>query len=78
MRYEFTNEDELFRNELRDWIRNELPEDFNHWQGVDEAGDDFEYSLEVRKKLAKKGWLTMAWPKEYGGQGAFYDMTFLH
>ena len=36
--------------------------------GVDETGDDFEYSLEIRKKLAEKGWLTMAWPKEYGGQ----------
>ena len=72
MRYEFTKEDEIFRNELREWIRNEISVDFNEWQGVDETGDDFEYSLEIRKKLAKKGWLTMAWPKEYGGQGASY------
>ena len=72
MRYEFTKEDEIFRNELREWIRNEISVDFNEWQGVDETGDDFEYSLEIRKKLAEKGWLTMAWPKEYGGQGASY------
>ena len=54
MRYEFTKEDEIFRNELREWIRNEISVDFNEWQGVDETGDDFEYSLEIRKKLAEK------------------------
>ena len=29
-----------------------------------------EYIRSVRKKLADKQWLTMAWPKEYGGQDA--------
>ena len=72
MRYTFTQEDEEFRQELRDWIRNEIPVNFEKWHGVNEAGDDFEYGLKIRRKLAKKGWLTMAWPKEYGGQGASY------
>ena len=72
MRYTFTEEDEKFRRELRDWIRNEIPVNFEKWHGVNEAGDDFEYGLKIRRKLAKKGWLTMAWPKEYGGQGASY------
>ena len=26
--------------------------------------------MEFNRKLAAKGWLTMAWPKEYGGAGA--------
>ena len=72
MRYTFTEEDEKFRQELRDWIRNEIPVNFEKWHGVNEAGEDFEYGLKIRRKLAKKGWLTMAWPKEYGGQGASY------
>jgi len=72
VRYTFTQEDEEFRQELRDWIRNEIPVNFEKWHGVNEAGDDFEYGLKIRRKLAKKGWLTMAWPKEYGGQGASY------
>ncbi len=72
MRYIFTQEDEKFRQELRDWIRNEIPVNFEKWHGVNEAGEDFEYGLKIRRKLAKKGWLTMAWPKEYGGQGASY------
>lgn len=72
MRYTFTEEDEKFRQELRGWIRNEIPVNFEKWHGVNEAGEDFEYGLKIRRKLAKKGWLTMAWPKEYGGQGASY------
>ena len=72
MRYEFSKEDEDFRQELRSWIRDEIQGDFKDWQGVDESADGFEYGLEIRKKLAKKGWLTMAWPTEYGGQGASY------
>ena len=72
MRYTFTEEDEKFRQELRNWIRNEIPVNFEKWHGVNEAGEDFEYGLKIRRKLAKKGWLTMAWPKEYGGQGASY------
>lgn len=72
MRYTFTEEDEKFRQELRSWIRNEIPVNFEKWHGVNEAGEDFEYGLKIRRKLAKKGWLTMAWPKEYGGQGASY------
>jgi len=72
LRYTFTEEDEKFRQELRSWIRNEIPVNFEKWHGVNEAGEDFEYGLKIRRKLAKKGWLTMAWPKEYGGQGASY------
>ena len=77
MRYTFTEEDEKFRQELRNWIRNEIPVNFEKWHGVNEAGEDFEYGLKIRRKLAKKGWLTMAWPKEYGGQGASYMMQVI-
>ena len=45
MRYEFSKEDEDFRQELRSWIRDEIPGEFKDWQGVDEAADGFEYGL---------------------------------
>jgi alkylation response protein AidB-like acyl-CoA dehydrogenase len=69
MRYEFTVEEEQFRAELRRWITDNLPPGFNTGE---EAGTDadWEQTLEFRKKLADKGWLTLAWPEEYGGQGA--------
>jgi alkylation response protein AidB-like acyl-CoA dehydrogenase len=56
MEFRFSAEDEAFRREVREFIRAELPK-------VRE-GESF------TKKLAARGWLTMSWPREYGGQGA--------
>ena len=69
MRYEFTAEEEAFRAELLEWIENEVPEDL---RGIGRAASDEEWEneLRVRRQLADKGWLTLAWPTEYGGQGA--------
>ena len=70
MEFRFTPEEDAFRDELRQFLSQELPDD---WVGVEQDdGDDetWEFTLKMRKKLAAKGWLTMSWPKEYGGQGA--------
>ncbi len=68
MDFRFDSEDEAFRREIRAFIASE-------WSGGtgDAAVDsDEEYEAEraFEKKLAQRGWLTLAWPKEYGGQGA--------
>ena len=69
MDFRFSAEDEAFGQELREFLRQELPPD---WEGggrwPDEA--DWEFTRQMRKKLAQRGWLTMQWPEEYGGQGA--------
>ncbi len=57
MRFRFSPEDEAFRQEVRDFILTELPKS--------RRGDEA-----FTKKLARKGWLTLSWPKEYGGQEA--------
>jgi alkylation response protein AidB-like acyl-CoA dehydrogenase len=70
MRYTFTAEEEAFRQEVRAWLTEQLP---NDWDGGDESTDEgWAFNLEMRKKLADKGWLTLAWPTEYGGQGASF------
>jgi len=68
--FAFTKEDEAFRSEVRGFIR-------EHWGlgdtvgGIAAEGDDeFPRMRAFEKKLAERGWLTMAWPKEYGGAGA--------
>lgn len=73
MDFRFDPEEEAFRQELRDFIRRELPAGW----GEDARNDreDFppeqqEVARAFTKKLAKRGWLTLAWPKEYGGGGA--------
>ena len=68
MEFKFSAEDQAFRDEVRGFIR-------EHWgSGEDmEMGEDDSNLAKVRsfeKKLAERGWLTMAWPKEYGGASA--------
>ncbi|MBM4405583.1 MAG: hypothetical protein FJ039_05285 [Chloroflexi bacterium] len=69
MDYRFTPEEESFRAELRAFLNCEVPLGrTGKLAAMHESGDAFEMAM--RKKLAAKGWLTMGWPKEYGGQGA--------
>ncbi len=68
MEFEYPAEAEAFRTELRQFLQEELP---SWW--IDTWADDdriIPFTLEFCKKLAAKGWLTMAWPKEYGGGDA--------
>ena len=75
MEFRFAPEEEAFRQELRSFLKTELPEG---WAGpVDEDDEDWEFTLEMRKKLAQRGWLTMAWPEEYGGMGASHMMQVI-
>ena len=69
MHFTFTPEETAFRQELREFLKAELPPD---WKGADEDGrtDDVEFERYMRRRLIDKEWLTMAWPREYGGQDA--------
>ncbi len=67
MDFSFTEEEERFRAEVRAFLDQEVTEEFH--QELEERGET-EFSREFTKKLAQKGWLAMAWPKEYGGGGA--------
>jgi alkylation response protein AidB-like acyl-CoA dehydrogenase len=69
MDFRLSTEDEAFRAELRQFLQDEMPAD---WLGASRNPDneDWGFTLQLRKKLAQKGWLTMHWPHEYGGQGA--------
>ena len=69
MHFTFTPEETAFRQELREFLKAELPPD---WKGADEDGrtDDFVFERHMRRRLIEKKWLTMAWPREYGGQDA--------
>ena len=65
MDFAFAPEDEQFRAELRAFLTEELPE---WWRGM--FVDDpraMPFTRAFCRKLAARGWLTMAWPREYGG-----------
>ena len=77
MDFEFTDAEVAFRDELNAFLDDELPEG---WVGpVDESTDEgWELNVRMKRALAQRGYLTMAWPREYGGQDAspFMNLIF--
>ncbi|WP_322795035.1 acyl-CoA dehydrogenase family protein [Tepidiforma sp.] len=68
MEFKFTAEHEALRKEVRDFLAEALPN-----RGVGPvrptSQENWEEQIAFNKKLAKKGWIAPAWPKEYGGLG---------
>jgi len=69
MDFRFTPEEEAFRQELRSWLRENVPP---NWEGVflEEDAEEWKQGRAFIKKLSQKGWMAPAWPKEYGGMEA--------
>ena len=68
MNLNYSDADDAFRGEVRNWLEENLPRDIqvkvlNHRRM---QKDDF---VRWHKTLAKKGWVAPAWPVEYGGTG---------
>jgi alkylation response protein AidB-like acyl-CoA dehydrogenase len=81
MDFQFSERELAFRNEVEEFIRNTLPPDWPersmHWPGgygsMELAGkEEQEIAERFKKKLVEKGWTTISWPKEYGGQEYSY------
>lgn len=68
MRLSFTPEDEAFRQEVRAFVRTQLPADI---KTKVELGLRLEHADYVAwfHRLEARGWLTPGWPVEYGGPG---------
>lgn len=68
MEFEFPEEVTKFREDLRAFIEQEIPE---WWVDLFEDDDRiFPFTREFCMKMAKKGWLTNSWPTEFGGKDA--------
>ncbi len=72
MDYRFRPEEEAFRQEVRTFLTSELPPDWDYdpFELFDEV---WEFAKGFTHKLAQKGWIAPAWPKQYGGQ----DLPFM-
>jgi alkylation response protein AidB-like acyl-CoA dehydrogenase len=73
MDFHFTEAQEKLRSDVRTFLAENLPEDFEESPvGTEWSGDreEYETAKEFNKRLAKRGWLTAHWPKEYGGLSA--------
>ncbi len=71
MDFAWSDEDEAFRRELRAFLDEALPPD---WDEIakDGPGSDAQaaFARVFCPKLAERGWLTQHWPREYGGRAA--------
>jgi alkylation response protein AidB-like acyl-CoA dehydrogenase len=72
MDFKFSEQDEAFRREFRQWLDANLPRD---WRDDGELHDpdtksEFERRRAWHRKLYDGGWMCIHWPKEYGGRGA--------
>jgi len=77
MDFRFSEQEEAFRREVEDFIKKELPagwtEENIHWPGgygtLEESDEVGSLVARFSHRLGEKGWLTISWPKEYGGAG---------
>jgi alkylation response protein AidB-like acyl-CoA dehydrogenase len=75
-------EEAAFRQEVRQFLKEELPDRFRGigvYEGVgrNDMRSRFGELKEWRTKLADKGWIAPAWPQEYGGAGFSVMQQFI-
>jgi hypothetical protein len=74
MDFAFTEEQNRFREEVRDFLEGEIE------QGLWEPSCDAwiqGYNPEFTKRVAQKRWMGLTWPKEYGGQERSFVDRFI-
>ena len=64
----FTNEENAFRDEVREWLANDYPKHVKEKtdNGIALSRQDM---VDYHKALSKKGWMGYNWPVEHGGTG---------
>src|SRR5260370_22937413 len=65
-----TPQELAFRDELRAWLKANVPADWEARRTEDEMLERFAFLRAWQKKVYDAGWAGVAWPKEYGGRGA--------
>jgi 3-oxocholest-4-en-26-oyl-CoA dehydrogenase alpha subunit len=71
--------DESFRDQVRSFLRSELPPGFEPMNGRESVTpEQWSFMRTFTKKLADRGWLTLAWPAEYGGGGASHTQQLVY
>jgi alkylation response protein AidB-like acyl-CoA dehydrogenase len=78
MDFRLSPEDEAFRQEVHDFIEKECPKQLRERAGIGSFMSNAQYFIEWRRKIAAKGWVAPAWPKEYGGAGMTIMQQFVY
>lgn len=73
MDFNYSEADEAFRAELREWLQ--LNRQFAipaHGPLADEEVNSWDATIKWHSKLYEGGWLGITWPREYGGRGGTF------
>jgi len=67
MEFKFTEEHNALRTEVREFLAGSLETDRGAGPVRPTSQENWPAQIEFARKLAAKGWVAPAWPKEYGG-----------
>jgi alkylation response protein AidB-like acyl-CoA dehydrogenase len=70
MDFDFTPQEEAFRNELRSWLSENIPRYLPDGPQRADPEKRWERAVRWHKGLHGGGWVGIYWPREYGGRGA--------
>jgi alkylation response protein AidB-like acyl-CoA dehydrogenase len=77
MRFRFSQEQQQFRQEVCEFLREEMSPEYETIFGTF-SEEKYWFSRDLYRRLAEKGWLTIGWPTEYGGGGkTFLEQSIL-
>ncbi len=80
MNFAFTPEEAAFRKEVAEFLEKEAPPEYRESRvtffDMSSHEDWIETHRKIAEKLGERGWISMHWPREYGGQDAspFYRL----
>lgn len=81
MEFQFTPEQEAFRAEVREFIKQyvtpEVLAEQEAGEGEGQGPADGPHTRKLQEEMLKRGYLRLALPKEYGGQGGDLTLQFI-
>tara|TARA_B100002049_G_C15976122_1_gene330939 strand:- start:122 stop:457 length:336 start_codon:yes stop_codon:yes gene_type:complete len=73
MHLRFSKQEEEFREEISEWLKENLKGKFKSVIGRGGSGDQtelFKERVAWEQHMGRSGWTCISWPKEFGGRGA--------
>jgi alkylation response protein AidB-like acyl-CoA dehydrogenase len=80
MDFAFSPEEDAFRNQVAEFLEKEVPREYRQKRltffDMSAQHDWIKVHRKMAEKMGEKGWLSIHWPKEYGGRGVspFYRL----
>ena len=77
MQFKFSKEQQELRDQISEFLSQEMSSQYETVFGT-YSEERYRFGRDLARKLADKGWLTIGWPKEYGGGGkTFLEQSIL-